>query len=336
MMIKKGLTISLLFFIALLMLAGSSFAKTQFSRRPDVKVFINSMVKKYGFKHADLNQLFDQVRIRNKVIQSMKHPFEAIAWQRYRKLFVSQKRITMGAKYWREHEALLRAAEKKYGVPPHIIVAILGVESFYGKHQGNYRVIDALSSLAFSYPRRKKFFTKELAQFLLLTREEDINPLSMKGSYAGAMGQPQFMPSSYRYYAVDGTGNHKRDLLNNDADIIYSIANYFKQHGWQAKQDIVAPAIVKNDKYTAINAAARKPKYRIKTLAKYDIRPKQPQPDGRLAGLIILNAKTRPEFWLGFNNFYVITRYNTSKLYAMAVYELAQEIAALKRQEEAA
>jgi len=221
-------------------------------------------------------------------------------------------------------------------VPPHIIVAILGVETLYGKHQGNYRVIDALSSLAFSYPRREKFFKKELAQFLLLTREENIDPLSIKGSYAGAMGQPQFMPSSYRYYAVDGTGNRKRDLLNSDADVIFSIANYFKQHGWQAKQDIVAPAIVKNSKYVAINAAARKAKYPIKTLAKYDIRPLKPQPDARLAGLIILNAKTQPEFWLGFNNFYVITRYNTSKLYAMAVYELAQEIATLKQHKEAA
>jgi len=151
---KKGL--NLLFLTALLMFASNSFAETPLSRRPNVTVFINSMVQKHGFKRAELNQLFDQVRIRDKVLKSMRHPLESIAWQRYRKLFVNKKRITLGAKYWNEHEALLRAAEKKYGVPPHIIVAILGVETLYGKHQGNYRVIDALSSLAFSYPRREK------------------------------------------------------------------------------------------------------------------------------------------------------------------------------------
>lgn len=323
------------FLAALLFITTPTFAKTEkpFSQRADVAKFINQMVTKHQFKRNDLVKLFDQVKVQKKILHNIAKPYEAKPWHVYRKIFLNQKRIELGAKFWREHETLLKKAEQQYGVPAQMIVAILGVETYYGQRQGSHRVLDALSTLAFDYPKRSRFFRRELSQFLLLTREQKLNPLAIQGSYAGAIGQPQFMPSSYRHYAVDYTGSGQADLLNNTSDVIASVANYFNKHGWQANQPVVEPA-VRINKARWVNFAAKRPKYRIKTLEKYGYEPTQQPEDNPLAGVIKLKTENKPEYWIGFNNFYVITRYNTSKLYAMAVYQLSQRIMALKQQED--
>ncbi len=298
-----------------------------FNQRPEVKRYINHLAKKYDFDRAKLNNLFANVTIDDRVIALMKRPYEAKSWAVYRKHFLTKQRIDGGVKFWQQHAKTLAQAQRKYGVPPSIIVAIIGVESRYGNIQGKFSVFNTLATLAFAYPKRAKFFRNELTQFLLFTREDKVDPLSIKGSYAGAMGQPQFMPSSYRHYAVDFSGNGKRDLANNPQDVIGSIANYLKENGWQRGKPIATQAMINGQKYRQLNLKIRKPTYTTTTLAKYGIKPTGKVNSAAKIKLIKLNGMSGAgPHWLGYYNFYVITTYNPSNQYAMAVYQLSQAI----------
>ncbi len=308
------------------LLASTLSFSTPLSQRPDVNAFINTMVKKHHFERAKLVTLFDHVKIRPKVIHAMKHAKEHLPWYRYRTIFLNPERITLGVNFWHRYKKTLAQAEKQYGVPAEIIVAIVGVESYYGARKGTYPLIDALTSFAFNYPSRQKFFTRALEEFLLFAREENLDPLSIKGSYAGAMGQPQFMPSSYRAYAVDFSHTGHRDLMDDEIDVIGSVANYLKQNGWKANQLVAMPATVSGSAYENLPKQGRKPTLSLNALAHYGIHPKEHTDAHQKALFYAFEGKGHPDFWLGFNNFYVITRYNTSPLYAMAVYQLGQAI----------
>jgi len=302
-------------------------ADQDFPKRPDVQKFINSMVTKHGFNKQQLDVVFTDVKLQPQIIESMEKPYEKKTWDVYKQLFLTQQRVQGGMEFWRENRQALMKAEKQYGVPANIIVAIIGVETSYGKNQGNYRVLDALSTLAFNYPKRSEFFTKELAEYLILCREHHVPPTQYMGSYAGAMGKPQFMPSSYRYYAADFSGSVKKDLMNDDNAVIASVANYFNKHGWTPNQGVAQPAKIIGNHFKNINTANKTAVYNAKQIAAAGISPltaaiNQP---GK-AGLIELTTQTGPEYWLAYPNFYVITRYNTSPQYAMAVYLLAQQL----------
>ena len=231
--------------------------------------------------------------------------------------------------FWNDNALTLKKASEKYGVPPEIIVAIIGVETRYGQHKGRFPVIDSLSTLAFAYPPRSRFFRSELKEFLLMAREEKINPLKQLGSYAGAMGLPQFIASSFRSYAVDFDGDGSRDLWNNTSDAIGSVANYFKRHGWQEGEPIAHRAVIKGQKYKKLLNDELKPQWSLADFQSHGVRPAQKVPAKLEGTLLELDTGTpKPEYWLGWENFYVITRYNHSAHYSMAVFQLAQEIRA--------
>ncbi|CDZ77088.1 Membrane-bound lytic murein transglycosylase B precursor [Legionella massiliensis] len=314
---------------SLLMLLGSSVvqADAAFIQRKDVQSFINKMVKEHGFKRNDLVAVMSDVQIQPQIIESMDKPFEKKTWDVYKQLFLTPERVQAGMDFWRTNAGALEKAEKKYGVPANIIVAIIGVETLYGKHQGNYRVIDALSTLAFDYPKRSPFFTKELGEYLLLCREHHVPPSQYMGSYAGAMGKPQFMPSSYRYYAAAFSANPRIDLMNDDSAVVASVANYFHQHGWKMNQGIAQPAQVEGTMYKKFNTASKTASYRVQQLEAAGIRPLTAAINApKKVGLIELTTQTGQEFWLAYPNFYVITRYNSSPQYAMAVYLFSQQL----------
>lgn len=299
--------------------------------RDDVRAFMADMVRRHHFDRAQLKDWFDQARLRDDIIDAISRPAESKPWYEYRPIFLQQSRIEDGVAFWNANAALLERAERVYGVPPQIITAILGVESRYGRHQGGYRVMDSLVTLAFNYPPRAAFFKSELEQYLLLAREEGVDPLSLTGSYAGAMGQPQFISSSYRRYAIDFDGDGKRDLWRNTADAVGSVANYFKVHGWE-RGGAVAVA-VSGGAYVTLADKGLKPSLRVAGLKRHGVRLQADLPDDTLAALIELEQKGGKEYWLGLQNFYVITRYNHSPLYAMAVYQLSEEIRALRERQ---
>ena len=257
----------------------------------------------------------------------MSRPAEAKPWYAYRDIFVNNRRIRGGVKFWRTHAATLAEAERVYGVPPEIVVAIIGVETQYGGNMGSYRVLEALSTLAFDYPRRADYFRKELANYLLMTRAEGIDPLALRGSYAGAMGLGQFMPSSFLSYAVDFDGDGHRDLWGNPRDAIGSVANYFNKHGWRSGEQVTVPASVSGAGYSGlVSRKLSPPKDSVASLQAQGVSPRGPVSGSQAAMLLEFEGRNGPEYWLGFTNFYVITRYNHSRLYAMAVYQLSQEI----------
>lgn len=303
-------------------------APTGFAQRPDVQQFINTMVKDYPFKRPELVNWFDHVKISKKAVHAMKHPKEAMPWYRYQQLFVKPERVEQGLAFWQKYHSTLTRAEKQYGVPAQIIIAIIGVESHFGAHKGKFPVFNTLATFAFTHATRQKFFTKELKEFLLFSREEKLDPLSVKGSYAGAMGQPQFMPSSYRAYAVDFSGDGKRDLMNNEVDVIGSVANYLSKNGWHRGEPIAVPALVTGEDYLKLPEQGRKPSLTLKTLAQYHVQSPHRFPGTDQVLFMPLKGDGHPDFWLGFHNFYVITRYNTSKLYALAVYQLGEQVLA--------
>lgn len=318
-------------FFSLTIFSSCYATETPLTNRPDVKAFINKMVENHQFDRLTLEQYLNAAKHQPNIIKAMTKPAEKLPWYRYEPIFLSAQRIQDGAKFWKENEAYLKRAQEQYGVPAEIIVAIIGVETFYGKNTGSYRVLDSLTTLGFDYPPRAQFFLSELEEFFLLAREEGWDPTDIKGSYAGAMGKGQFIPSSYRKFAIDFTDNGKRDLLNNNADAIGSIANYFKKNGWESNQIIVIPAHVKGTLHQKIIAskANPKPEYTLGALSKWQVytseKPRSDWETQRFA-LIKLENEKGPAYWLGAQNFYVITRYNHSDHYAMAVYNLSQEI----------
>lgn len=293
--------------------------------------FAAEMAEKHGFDDAALTALMAQARFRQSIIDAMTRPAESKPWHKYRPIFLTRERADGGVAFWQANQATLARAEREYGVPPQIIVAIIGVETKYGRITGSYPVLDALSTLAFAYPRRSKFFRKELEQYLLLTREEGVDPLMPKGSYAGAMGKPQFMPSSYRAYAIDFDGDGKRDIWHNDADAIGSVANYLKRHGWKPGASVTHAARARGEVPRRFEAKGMKPSLRVAELSRAGLTPVTPLAPETRASLVRLDTPTGAEYWFGLNNFYVITRYNRSNLYAMAVYQLSEEIKAGKQ-----
>lgn len=292
---------------------------------PNMTDFIDKMVVEHHFKRDELLSLFDQAQHQAKIIDAITRPATSKPWLDYRAVFVNTKRIKHGLLFWKRHRHDLIRAEKKYGVPQEIIVALIGVETFYGKHAGRYRTLDALTTLAFDYPRRAAFFQDELENYLLLTRELQLDPLVLKSSYAGAMGIPQFMPSSYRKYAVDFNGNHKADLLNESSDAIGSIGNYMQSYGWVKGGRIAVRARVKN------NTKFDRSPHRLSAWAAMGVRPRAKISGSESARLMDYTVKNGKRFWLGFNNFDVITRYNNSDYYAMSVFQLAQALKAAKQ-----
>lgn len=314
--------------------SAESSSATKFSNRKDVQQFIQQVSQKHKIDQDFLVSLFSIYASEPKVIQLMNKPSEALPWYRYQERLVSKERVQAGVLFWKKHEVLLSNIEKQYGVPAEIIVAILGVETYYGQKQGTYPVLQSLATLAFDYPRRASFFKNELEQFLLLVKEENLDPSKTLGSYSGAIGAPQFMPSSYRRFAVDFEGKGQRNLTQNIADTLASVANYFKVHGWQSGEKIADRALVSGDRYLPLRNLSKdpKPNLTLQELANYNIRPQkvalEPNMKMKAKFITLEGTQNQIEPWLGFNNFYVITRYNHSTNYAMAVYQLSQRIRA--------
>ncbi|MCW8930926.1 MAG: lytic murein transglycosylase B [Gammaproteobacteria bacterium] len=320
-------TLSMLLFYFIFI--NNSFA-SNLDKDPDVQIFINEMVKQHNFNKNELESLFSQVKIKQKILDAISRPAEkSKAWHEYRKIFLTPKRINQGVKFWQDNSDIIEYAEKTYGVAPEIMVSIIGVETFYGRLQGSYRVMDALSTLAFKYPKRSKFFRGELKHFLIMSKEQKFDPLSRKGSYAGAMGMGQFIPSSFQSYAIDFDGDGEKDIWSNNADAIGSVAHYFKRHGWKKGQP-VTDQLQLNKKNTIKSKDGCRRSCKLKLIVA-DFKQKGLQgetsvDDKTPAILLILKQKSGKEYWLGYNNFYVISRYNHSTLYSMAVYQLSQEI----------
>lgn len=317
--------------VTLLLLSASACAHTT-QTKSAMQAFAAEMEQKHGFKKDELETLLTTTEFRDDIIKAITRPAESKPWHEYRPIFLKQGRIDGGVEFWEENEALLEQVEQEYGVPAEIIVAIIGVETRYGKHTGRYRILDSLSTLAFGYPKRAKFFRKELEEFLLLSREEQVDPGQTKGSYAGAMGKPQFISSSYRFYAVDHDGDGRRDLWNSNADVIGSVANYFKRHGWR-HGGMITQQVSGGSGLNSFVDAGMKPSIKVSELLASGLQPvsgKPPEPEA-LSSLLRLDAGNQDEYWLGLHNFYVITRYNHSNLYAMAVYQLSQEILAARQ-----
>lgn len=288
------------------------------------RAFIDEMVQEHDFNRQDLEYWLGTATRYDAVLEAMSKPAEkTLTWGQYRPIFIKQGRIDSALAFAREHEALLARVEQQYGVPREIIVAIIGVESWFGKYKGKHPALQSLATLAFDYPKRAKFFRAELREFLLLSREEGFEPLQVKGSYAAAMGMPQFISSSYRNYAVDGDGDGQRDLFGSIPDIVASVANYFKRHGWRSGEHVTERVQVQGD-VSALVKKGSKPKLSAADFNAAGI-PVNLTSDER-AALIELEGKQGLEYWVGYKNFYVITRYNHSPLYAMAVFQLAQSI----------
>ncbi len=319
---QKLLLVTLFF----LSLSISFFAKAEIKDQVAVNKFINKMLTQHQFDQAELVTLFKSVEIKPKIIEAMQRPAEGISWYKYRKIFIQPKRIQGGVKFWLENQQSLAVMQKKYGLAEEVIVAIIGVETFYGTRTGRHRVIDALATLGFGYPKRSKFFLSELENFLLLCREEKMNPLEPVGSYAGAMGIPQFMPSSYRHFAADFEGDAKRDIWNNPADAIASVANYFAKHHWQPGKDIAFPVTATGERYKKALTKGLKPDITVAQLKKYKLQIPAQLADSERVKLLSFEQKKANDLWIGLENFYVITRYNHSALYAMAVFQLSQAV----------
>lgn len=291
---------------------------------PALRQFIGKMNSKHGFDIAFLEQTFSGVQRDKEALTKAGAPAEGQVWRAYRPIFLTEERIRGGVDFWNRNAALLDAASRQYGVDIEYIVAIIGVETQYGKNTGAHNVLRALTTLGFDYPRRADFYQKELEQLLLLSREERVRPQIFQGSYAGAMGLGQFISSSYRSYSIDGNRDGKRDLWN-PQDAIPSVANYFAKNGWKRGGGVAVPAYVSGGGYASIaETSAKKPSRTLGELAGYGVRP-QAAINSAKVSLIKLDGTT-DEYWVGGENFYVITRYNPSVKYAMAVHQLAQTI----------
>ena len=296
--------------------------------RPDVQVFIETMVTEHDYDREMLRNILQQAEIKQKIIESISKPAEkTLTWVDYRPIFMTKERVQAGAAFWRENRATLDKVSSDTGVPIEIIVGIIGVETYFGRITGGHRVLDALATLSFAYPPRSKFFRRELEQFLLLVREEDMQATDAIGSYAGAMGRPQFMPSSYRAYAVDSTGDGKRDIWNDWTDVAGSIANYFVEHGWKTGEEVIAQATTGTNWSGFTPKNILKPEDTVDSLSKKGVMFSTNLPNDDTAQLITLDGENGSEYWVGFHNFFVITRYNHSAMYALAVHQLGQEIA---------
>lgn len=327
--IKRIVLVSALLLPAIGWAAKNETARS-YESHPDALALIDELVAEHAFDRQKLLGVFAEARYRNSIVQLMDKPAESKPWSWYQPRVVSNKRVKEGRVFLQQHRETLERAEKQFGVPVEVIVAIIGVETSYGKNKGSTRVIDALSTLAFDYPRRSVFFRKELKSFLVLTRDEQVTPSSLKGSYAGAMGYGQFMPSSFQNYAIDFDGDGHRDIWNNPVDAIGSVANYFARHGWKKGAPVTSQASFTGDANSVKWVKGRrnlKPAYQLSELVALGLKPSVELAGDQPATPIRFNGVQGKEYWVGLHNFYVITRYNHSSLYAMAVYQLSQKIA---------
>ena len=301
-----------------------------YEARPDVRAFIDDMAARHGFLPEELRATFAQVQRVEPALQSIQ-PGQQPAWRDFRAQFVNDKRIAAGIQFWRANRAALRRAERDYGVPQEIILGIIGVETYYGRHAGRWRVIDALTTLAFDYPARSRFFKSELEQYLLFARDDAVDVFSVKGSYAGAIGIPQFMPGSARRYAVDFDRDGHIDLRGSPADAIGSIANFLRRHGWRPGELVqLRVKATSGDAWRSYADGSVAPSHPLAELVKSGVEAEiPPEAAGARAALVDLEGDLR----LALHNFYVITRYNRSALYAAAVADLGQ---ALKEQRQSA
>jgi membrane-bound lytic murein transglycosylase B len=308
---------------------------------PGIPEFIDEMVIKHKFNRAELESAFEHAQHIPSVIEAISRPATIRPWLEYRASFVNPERISLGLKFWKKYRQTLQSAERKYGVPQEIILAVIGVETVYGQDAGTYRTLDALTTLAFDYPHRAGFFRSELENYLLLAREQQFNLLAIRGSYAGALGIPQFMPSSYRTYAVDFNGNHRIDLLHEAKDAIGSVASYLKGYGWvggvrdksvHAKgAEVIPPVAVRAQIVEKVWIGEITAPRTLADWSKVGIVPLKKLPQDQPARLIDFTVDGSKEFWLVFNNFDVITRYNNSDYYAMSVFQLAEAVKAARQ-----
>ena len=310
-------------FLLLILIASTSLAKIN---PIDVDTFIKNTASVNHLNEQSLREILSHAHRQQSIIDAMNRPAEKHKkWFEYRAIFLKNKRINQGVAFWKKHKKTLEQVSKQSGVPSDIIVAIIGVETYYGGNKGHYKVLDALYTLAFDYPKRSKFFTKELEKFLVLAQKENISATQAEGSYAGAMGYGQFMPSSYLMYAKDYDQDGQRDLIGNVDDAIASVANYFKAHGWKKGQAITYQAHVKKG-FKPLKKQALKPALTVKQLKEMGYFTDKKLAENELISLTQLQQKNHKEYWFGLHNFYVITRYNHSEMYAMAVFQLAQAI----------
>jgi membrane-bound lytic murein transglycosylase B len=307
----------LIFYLIICLITLSSCTTVQLNQRSDTQQFVAQMSKKYNFNQNELTTLFQQVKIQKNILATMEAPYEEQPWYVYKEHLITKQRVNDGLSYWHKHARALRYAEKHYGVPASIIVAIIGIESNYGTVKFKYRAIDALATLSFYYPKRAAFFKQELTEYLLLTRQMEANPLAFYGSYAGALCIPQFMPSTWRRFAVSYQSERAPDL-NRDSDAIVSIANFLKQKGWQTRHTIAVRVKAPYRTISGVHSVAQFAKYGA--IAPRAISRKD------LALPIELQNKKSQEYWLGLNNFRVLMKYNPRINYAMAVYELAKSL----------
>jgi len=305
-----------------------ALAHASYAARPEVQAFVDDLAQRHGFVKTDLKRVFSKAQRLDPVLEAIARPAERVrTWEEYRALLITERRIAEGVDFWKKYPRTLERAERKYGVAPQYVVAIIGVETFYGRNIGNWRVVDALTTLAFDYPPRAGFFRSELESYLLMAREAGIDVFSVRGSYAGAIGIPQFMPSSARRYAVDFDGNGKIDLQKSRSDAIGSVANFLKVHGWQRDADVAVGARVTGDAWRAYADGRFEPKHSMAELREAGVEFDSPEPAGAHGALVELGNTERPSDWrVGLRNFYVITRYNRSALYAAAVADLAKEL----------
>ena len=320
MNIKKYFKILLIAFLT------SQSIYSDYSVKDETIEFIDYMVQKHGYEKSNLESIFQRAEYQEKVVRIMnRQPEGTMTWERYKGIMVNESRISAGKEFIRSHKQDLKRAEKIYGVPAEIIASILGIETRYGRIKGNIRVIDSLSTLAFDYPRRSKFFKIQLEEFLLLSKEENFNPEEIEGSIAGAMGYGQFMPDSYRDYAVDFDNDGVRDILNNPVDAIGSVANFLNKKGkWKPNAPIAIRAKAINE-IKEIKSSF-KPYMTSMELEKIGLVASEGIPGNLKFVPISLDLEDGYEYWLGFDNYHSISRYNRSKLYVMAVFEFSNSL----------
>jgi len=300
-------------------------------KQANVAAFIDEMVEEYEFDRAALSAVLAKAQVKQTIIRKISTPAErTLTWTEYRKIFITKERTNVGVTFWRENKEMLERIELETGVAIEMLIGIIGVETYYGRITGKDRVIDALATLAFEYPPRSDFFRKELKEFLILAREEEIDPTEPMGSYAGAMGRPQFMPSSFRAYAVDSTGDGKRDIWNNWADVAGSVANYFLAHRWRVGEEVVAQATLSSDWSAPIPKPSNtlKATDTVESLSKQGVMFVTNLSADSKGQLLTYEGDAGIEHWVGFHNFFVITKYNRSVMYALAAHQLGQLVSA--------
>jgi membrane-bound lytic murein transglycosylase B len=314
--------------VLLLVLAAGAGA----AEHPGSAGFIDRAVSEFGLNAAEVGALLAGATFQQSIVDAIKRPAESKPWYEYRPIFLTDDRIAEGVSFWKQHRELINRVSVQFGVDPQIIVSIIGVETLYGRITGSYRVLDALTTLGFYYPKelkrdRSEFFSRELLQFIVLSKEERLPVDRVTGSYAGAMGMGQFIPSSYREYAVDFDGNGSRDLWRSTPDVVGSVANYLHRHGWLAGEPVAVRAVLAGDADGAL-ASGRdyKPRMSVSSIAARGYRSAVEVDPDRHAAVLKLETEGDWEHWLTFENFYVITRYNRSPMYAMAVLQLSEEI----------